>query len=94
MSSAAAVSGLGMGSGLPLPTDISSLWIFLTSFTALHDWFKLFLLGGLLETSRRLLSFIWSHFTEPFFLTAEFEEHDETYVWMMLWLSKQKAWSA
>ena len=77
---------------LPSQTELPSSPLF-TSLTALHDWVKLFLLGGLFESLRRLLSVLLHQLTESFFVTAEFDEHDETYVWMTFWLSRQRAWS-
>ncbi|TDL17438.1 P-loop containing nucleoside triphosphate hydrolase protein [Rickenella mellea] len=77
----------------PMPTDLASLWTFLYSFTGLGDWAKLFLIGGAIESIRRLMSTIWTYILDMFFLSAEFEEHEEPYNWMMVWLSKQPSWS-
>lgn len=56
-----------------------SLWSFLLTSPAFRDGAKLFLLGGSIESARRLLSLAWSRIVESFFLTAEFEERDETF---------------
>lgn len=86
------VSQSGEDVRLPLQTEHSSFSLF-TSLAAFGDWIKLFLLGGLFETFRRVLSGLLHQLTESFFVTAEFDEHDETYVWMTFWLSRQKTWS-
>ncbi len=56
-----------------------NLWSFLITSPAFRDGAKLFLLGGSIESARRLLSLGWSRFVDSFFLTAEFEERDETF---------------
>lgn len=72
------------------PTDVSSLFAFLLSFSALHDWIKLFLIGGAIETFRRFVSSVYYSFIESFFLTIRFEDEDEAFSWMMVWLARQK----
>src|SRR5258706_1445149 len=62
--------------GFPAVNDLASLFAFLSSFGALHDWIKLFLLGTVLETIRRFASQIWSSLIDSFFLTATFESDD------------------
>ncbi|KZT51838.1 P-loop containing nucleoside triphosphate hydrolase protein [Calocera cornea HHB12733] len=59
---------------------------------ALYDPLKLFVIGGTVETSRRLASSAWSHFINSFFLTAHFSEEDFPFDWLMHWLAKQPAW--
>jgi len=61
----------------PALNDLASLWALLSSFGAIHDWIKLFLLGTVLETIRRFAGQIWSSFMESFFLTATFESDDD-----------------
>ena len=63
--------------GFAVVNDLASLWAFLSSFGAIHDWIKLFLLGTVLETIRRFAGQIWSSFLESFFLTATFESDDD-----------------
>lgn len=63
--------------GFAAVNDLASLFALLSSFGALHDWVKLFLLGTVLETIRRFASQIWSSFLESFFLTASFESDDD-----------------
>ena len=90
--SSVTVSQSGKDVRIPPQTELSSFSL-VTSLAAFRDWVKLFLLGGLFETFRRLLSVLLHDLTESLFVTAEFDEHDETYVWMTFWLSRQKAWS-
>jgi chaperone BCS1 len=78
----------------PIPTDVSSLLAFLLNFTALHDWIKLFLLGGLIESSRRFAYWVYNYITSLFFLSLHFDGDDVAYDWLMVWLSKQPGWSS
>ena len=61
---------------LKLPTDLTSLITFIYSFSALHDYLKIVVLGGALETLRRLSSASYTSLTDRFFLTATFESDD------------------
>ena len=61
---------------LKLPTDFSSLVTFIYSFSALHDYLKIVVLGGALETLRRLYSVSYTSLVDRFFLTATFENGD------------------
>ncbi|CAL1706133.1 unnamed protein product [Somion occarium] len=56
------------------------------------DGMKLVVLGGTVETARRMASTGWSHFINSFFLTAHFSEDDYPYDWLMLWLSRRPEW--
>ncbi|RDB24217.1 putative mitochondrial chaperone BCS1-B [Hypsizygus marmoreus] len=56
------------------------------------DGMKLVVLGGTVETARRVSSSAWSHFVNSFFLTAHFSEEDYPYDWLMLWLSRRPEW--
>ncbi|KAI5120825.1 hypothetical protein M0805_003221 [Coniferiporia weirii] len=76
-----------------LLATVSSLWTFLLSFSTVRDGAKLFIVGGALESVRRLLVMAWASFVESFFITAEFEDRDDTFTWIMFWLSKQPKWS-
>ena len=60
---------------LKLPTDFASLVTFIYSFSALHDCLKIVVLGGALETLRRLSS-SYTGLMDRFFLTATFESDD------------------
>ena len=61
---------------LKLPTDFSSLVTFLYSFSALHDYLKIIVLGGALEALRRLSSASYASLVDWFVLTATFESDD------------------
>ncbi|KAK7046024.1 hypothetical protein VNI00_007019 [Paramarasmius palmivorus] len=56
------------------------------------DGMKLVVLGGTVETARRVSSSAWSQFVNSFFLTAHFSEEDYPYDWLMLWLSRRPEW--
>jgi chaperone BCS1 len=70
-----------------IPTSFSSLITFIYSFTALRDYLKLIVLGGALETLRRLYSVSYHHLMDWFFITATFDSEDVSFDWMMFWLS-------
>ncbi|KAG8828635.1 hypothetical protein FRC19_000022 [Serendipita sp. 401] len=55
--------------------------------SAVQDTVKLVVIGGTVETARRVSSSAWSSFIDSFFLTAHFS-HDDV---LMHWLSKQPA---
>ena len=61
---------------LKMPTDLSSLIAFIYSFSALRDYLKLIVLGGALETLRRLSSASCASLVDRFFITATFESED------------------
>ncbi|KAJ8488643.1 hypothetical protein ONZ51_g3441 [Trametes cubensis] len=60
--------------------------------SSMIDGMKLVVLGGTVETARRMASSGWSHFINSFFLTAHFSEEDYPYDWLMLWLSRRPEW--
>ncbi|KZT10943.1 P-loop containing nucleoside triphosphate hydrolase protein [Laetiporus sulphureus 93-53] len=60
--------------------------------SSMVDGVKLVVLGGTVETARRMASSGWSHFINSFFLTAHFSEEDCPYDWLMLWLSRRPEW--
>jgi chaperone BCS1 len=62
-----------------VPTDFSSLITFLYSFSALHDYVKLIVLGGAFETLRRFYSSSYKNLVDRFFVTATFESEDLSY---------------
>ncbi|GBE89418.1 Mitochondrial chaperone BCS1 [Sparassis crispa] len=68
----------------------------LSPFTAntnpLQDTLKLVVIGGAVETTRRVSVSAWNGFIESFFLTAHFSQEDYPYDWLMHWLSKHPAW--
>lgn len=63
-----------------------------TAGSSVVDGMKLVVLGGTVETARRVSSSAWSHFVNSFFLTAHFSEEDFPYEWLMLWLSRRPEW--
>jgi chaperone BCS1 len=63
-------------SGAPLPTDFSSLMTFIYSMTALRDYVKLIVLGGALETLRRIYTSSYSNILDRFFISATFDSDD------------------
>lgn len=69
----------GTATPVASPTDITSVLTLLLSFSALRDWVKLFVIGGAIETCRRSAMKIWSTFVEAFWITACFDERDESY---------------
>ncbi|CAE7227372.1 unnamed protein product [Rhizoctonia solani] len=73
-------------------TSLSSLFTILLSFSGLRDWLKLFILGGALETLRRIASSSWGWAIASFFVTVHLDNDDTAYDWMMIWLSLQPAW--
>ncbi|TRM69879.1 P-loop containing nucleoside triphosphate hydrolase protein [Schizophyllum amplum] len=77
------------GSLLAVP---SSLVSFIASSSALRDWLKLFVLGGTVETCRRTLFWLYRRAVNALMITATFEQDDDCYDWMMVWLSKQPSW--
>ncbi|KAH9022472.1 P-loop containing nucleoside triphosphate hydrolase protein [Lactarius pseudohatsudake] len=77
---------------LRMPTDLSSLLAFIYSMSALRDYLKLIVLGGALETLRRLYSSSYSNFVDRLFITATFESEDVVFNWMMFWLSSLPQW--
>ncbi|KAJ7750454.1 P-loop containing nucleoside triphosphate hydrolase protein [Mycena maculata] len=93
--SASATSAEATATATPLtmPTDLSSLLTLLLSFSALRDWMKLAVLGGMIEICRRFVFGGYNKLINSFFITACFEEQDMSYEWMMVWLSKQPSWS-
>ncbi|KZS98650.1 P-loop containing nucleoside triphosphate hydrolase protein [Sistotremastrum niveocremeum HHB9708] len=60
--------------------------------SSMVDGMKLVVLGGTVETARRVSSSAWSHFVNSFFLTASFSDEDMPYEWLMLWLSRRPEW--
>ncbi|KAJ6598474.1 P-loop containing nucleoside triphosphate hydrolase protein [Mycena vulgaris] len=90
---ATAAAATATGTPLAMPTDLSSLLTLLLSFSALRDWMKLAILGGLIETCRRFVFGGYHKLINSFFITACFEDQDASYEWMMVWLSRQPSWS-
>ncbi|KAH8077900.1 P-loop containing nucleoside triphosphate hydrolase protein [Cristinia sonorae] len=62
------------------------------SAPAIRDWFKLILLGAVLEMLRRTYMHVTQFVAEHFWISASFDEEDESYSWIMFWLSQQPSW--
>ena len=59
--------------------SIVTLATILLSFTGLQDWLKLFLIGGVFETCRRLAFQAWHDVVDWCWITVDFEEGDDSY---------------
>ena len=59
--------------------SLTTLATVLLSFTGLQDWLKLFLIGGIFETCRRVVSQAWNNIVDLFWVTVDFEEGDDSY---------------
>lgn len=72
---------MGTASSTPLatPLNLSTLISFLLSFSAMQDWLKLLVIGGVIETCRRTCLRMWFSFVESFWITACFDERDACY---------------
>ncbi|KAJ8695306.1 hypothetical protein PTI98_007912 [Pleurotus ostreatus] len=77
---------------MAIPSDIASLITLLFSFSALRDWIKLIVIGGVLETARRSVFSVYARLMNSFFITATFDEDDISFSWMMVWLSEHPTW--
>ncbi|KAF8420910.1 BCS1 N terminal-domain-containing protein [Boletus edulis BED1] len=49
-------------------------------------------MGSLFETARRLLSSLWDALINAFFITAVFGNDDDSFQWIMHWMSEQPSW--
>ncbi|KAL5536657.1 hypothetical protein ACEPAF_480 [Sanghuangporus sanghuang] len=58
----------------------------------LQDTLRWVVIGGTVETARRVSKSAWNGFIDSFFLTAHFSQDDYPYDWILHWLSKQPAW--
>ncbi|KAJ3863713.1 P-loop containing nucleoside triphosphate hydrolase protein [Lentinula novae-zelandiae] len=83
---------LSPSTALPSPTTISNILAFFFSLSALRDWVKLIVLGGVFETCRRIVFGMYSKLISAFWMNAYFEDQDPCYNWLMVWLSKQPSW--
>lgn len=62
-----------------IPTDLLSLLSALVSIYALREWLILIVIGGFLESCRRLGCITYDKVINSFCITAEFEEDDDSY---------------
>ncbi|KAA1473996.1 P-loop containing nucleoside triphosphate hydrolase protein [Dentipellis sp. KUC8613] len=81
-----------MGETAAFSGDIHSLFAFIYSFTALREWLKLLVIGGALETCRRLVYHCYNNLFDAFFITADFSSDDMTGRWLLYWLSSLPQW--
>ncbi|KAF9517144.1 hypothetical protein BS47DRAFT_1340173 [Hydnum rufescens UP504] len=77
----------------PQLSDIPSFLAFILSMGGLGDWLKLFIFGGLVESARRLFTMAYNALLASFVLTLHFDGDETPYQWLMVWLSKQEAWT-
>lgn len=59
--------------------DLPSLLFMFLSSSALRDWLKLIVIGGVFEYCRRLAFYCYGKLYSRFFITAYFEQGDTTY---------------
>ncbi|KAL4260988.1 AAA ATPase family protein [Pleurotus pulmonarius] len=60
--------------------------------SSIVDGMKFVVIGGTVETARRVSSNAWSQFINSFYLTAHFSEDDYPYDWLMNWLAHRPEW--
>ena len=60
-------------------SSITTLISVFLSFSALRDWLKLFIIGGAVESCRRVGLKFWTTLVEAFWITACFEDTDSSY---------------
>lgn len=60
------------------PMQLPGLISKLLSLSAVRDWLKLFIFGGLLEVFRRLLWRSWDSITNFFWMTVTIDENDDS----------------
>ncbi|KAF8239161.1 P-loop containing nucleoside triphosphate hydrolase protein [Tricholoma matsutake] len=64
----------------------------LFSQSYLFDSAKLLLLGSLIETGRRLFQWLIERFRFQYSITAQFDEGDPAYEWIVLFLTQENVW--
>ncbi|KAG6833139.1 hypothetical protein H0H87_010853 [Tephrocybe sp. NHM501043] len=67
------------GERATVPNDLSSIITLFFSYSALRDWLKLIVIGGIFESFRRLLMNCYHKFIDSFFIRASFENTDPSY---------------
>nr|VWO95072.1 AAA domain-containing protein [Ganoderma boninense] len=60
------------------PMQVPGLFSKLLSLSAVRDWLKLFIFGGLLEVFRRILWRSWDGVTDMFWMTVTIDENDDS----------------
>lgn len=59
--------------------SVATLATVLLTFTGFQDWLKLFLIGGVFETCRRVFFQVWYSVVDSLWITVDFEEGDDSY---------------
>ncbi|RPD59014.1 P-loop containing nucleoside triphosphate hydrolase protein [Lentinus tigrinus ALCF2SS1-7] len=77
-----------------LPSSLPEMIFMLLSMAAIRDWVKLFLIGAVLEGSRRILAKSWEKLTDYVWVTATFESNDDAAEWLMYWMSQKKVFQS
>ncbi|KAF8506402.1 mitochondrial chaperone BCS1 [Hysterangium stoloniferum] len=71
----------------------SFLFPSLVSNSVIWDAVRLFVLGSLIETGRRVFGWIWSRWTFRCSVSGTFEAENPTYDWLVSYLIKEKIWN-
>ncbi|GJJ07005.1 hypothetical protein Clacol_001203 [Clathrus columnatus] len=85
--------------GMDNNASTSSLSAFLLASAVKNsDVIKLMLIGGIIETSRRLVFSLWSQLWTWLVglccITVQFDSNDDVHYWMMVWLGNQSIWDS
>ncbi|EPS95295.1 hypothetical protein FOMPIDRAFT_1132740 [Fomitopsis schrenkii] len=90
---ASATAHTASNNSLPSATnDFHTLISTVLSLSALRDWLKLFVVGGLLEWCRRYFSSFRDWVMGAFWITASFDANDDSYQWVLYWISRHPVW--
>ncbi|KAJ3746215.1 P-loop containing nucleoside triphosphate hydrolase protein [Lentinula detonsa] len=81
-----------MKSRLSQSNGAAHLFSFLSKSYFLQDSAKLFLLGSIIEAGVRLCQWFLIRFRIQYSITAEFNQGDPTYEWIMHFLNDQEVW--
>ncbi|KAJ8072426.1 hypothetical protein PM082_015985 [Marasmius tenuissimus] len=83
----------GMWSWLPHFVGLSSLFAtFLSSSSPFFSSAKLLILGSIVETGRRICRWLIERFRIQYSMTAQFDEGDPAYEWVVHFLTQQGLW--
>ncbi|TFK29631.1 P-loop containing nucleoside triphosphate hydrolase protein [Coprinopsis marcescibilis] len=77
---------------IPATFNLASTLSFLFSFSALRGWLELAILGAIFETARRVLFYVYYKIYDSFFITVFIEDGDQSYDWLLVWISKHPSW--
>ncbi|KAF8884507.1 P-loop containing nucleoside triphosphate hydrolase protein [Infundibulicybe gibba] len=69
-----------------------SFFASLFSHSYLFDSAKLLILGSIIETGRRLCQWLIERFRFQYSMTAQFDEGDPAYEWIVLFLTQENVW--